>query len=590
MSDVFGRRLLLFFHLVSSRLSLISTMVNFSRTVRVLPLLVACTIDRAKAFVSSTVISAASSSKLRQSKDFFASTALASTTILAMSTIAEPSTVPSWADLESKVGSTTVGNALNKEMELRKEGKASAFVQNTLRQFDSTEEPRITLYRDHAGWCPYCEKTMLLIEEKRIPIKIALVPMRSYGDKPQEFMRKVPGGLLPAIEVDGKVITESQVIMELLDQWHTEADGYRSMLPREGDQAAWTRYEQLARLERELFSWWCTLIFRPEGPLLGGGNPLAKLMGGSKNSGMSSSMQGFLDCMKQVDQQLLSTKGPWFFDEHEYPTMIDFIYVSHVERMLASCAYWQGLNLRDPKWNFKGLVAWLQAFEKREPYLAFKSDYFTHVQDIPPQYGPGYDGGFEDDRLKFVRNIIGRDGSWHLPLSHDDSLQPLYKGPPLPLCVLEAVGLKADAEGCYESCDQKTMADACRYMAAWKLAGNGMNVAKFAARGGPKGAKNPRKSFAAPLADPYAAPDNDVQPTVDAALRVVCAALMDEISPPSLALEDQLRAVVPSGQAKGVVSSLEYLRDRVGVPRDLPLASARYLRAYLNWAIDTLSE
>jgi hypothetical protein len=35
---------------------------------------------------------------------------------------------------------------------------------------------------------------MLLIEEKRIPIKIELVPMRSYGDKPMDFMRKVPNG------------------------------------------------------------------------------------------------------------------------------------------------------------------------------------------------------------------------------------------------------------------------------------------------------------------------------------------------------------------------------------------------------------
>jgi hypothetical protein len=38
----------------------------------------------------------------------------------------------------------------------------------------------------------------------------------------------------------------------------------------------------------------------------------------------------------------------------------------------------------------------------------------------------------------------------------------------------------------------------------------------------------------------------------------------------------------------GIITSLEYLRDRIGVPRDLPLASARYLRAYLNWAIDVL--
>lgn len=49
---------------------------------------------------------------------------------------------------------------------------------------------------------------MLLIEEKQVPIKIELVPMRSYGDKPAAFMRKVPNGLLPAIEVNGRIITE----------------------------------------------------------------------------------------------------------------------------------------------------------------------------------------------------------------------------------------------------------------------------------------------------------------------------------------------------------------------------------------------
>ena len=78
---------------------------------------------------------------------------------------------------------------------------------------------------------------------------ISLVPMRSYGDKPREFMQKVPSGLLPAIEVNGQVITESQVIMELLDEWHPPSDGYRSMMP--GDEAGMARYEKLARLERE---------------------------------------------------------------------------------------------------------------------------------------------------------------------------------------------------------------------------------------------------------------------------------------------------------------------------------------------------
>ena len=306
----------------------------------------------------------------------------------------------SWGELKVTSAEQAGGSALNREVELRKTGNGSAARESTLRLFSSQEKPTITLWRDHAGWCPYCQKTMLLIEEKQVPINIGLVPMRSYGDKPTEFTRMVPGGMLPALTVERangqkQVITESSVIMELLDQWHPESEGYKPMLPDEGDEKGRRRYSQLARLERELFSWWCTLMFRPEGPKMS----VPGLMGmltGKKGPEMSGALSGFLDCMSKVDEELSSTPGPWFFDK-DYPTMIDFVFVSHVERMLASCAYWKGVNLRDDEMRskFRGLNKWLDAFDKRECFLAFKSDYYTHIKDIPPQYGPSYDGGFE---------------------------------------------------------------------------------------------------------------------------------------------------------------------------------------------------
>jgi len=127
-------------------------------------------------------------------------------------------------------------------------------------------------------------------------------------------------------------------------------------------------------------------------------------------------------------------------------------------------------------------------------------------------------------------------------------------------------------------------------MASWKLATNGVNVAKFAARGGPAGSKNPRKTFGAELADPYAQSDENVRETVDEALRVICAAIKatDQKIPDEMFVA-MLKESVPKSKVAGVVSSLVYLRDRIGCPRDLPLASGRYLRAYLNWGIDTLA-
>jgi glutathione S-transferase len=180
-------------------------------------------------------------------------------------------------------------------------------------------------------------------------------------------------------------------------------------------------------------------------------------------------------------------------------------------------------------------------------------------------------------------------------LSHDDPLQPLYRGPPLPLCVLESAGITADSNGSYEAsalANTEGMQRICRLMAAWKLAGNGDKVSKFAARGGLEGSQNPRKQFGAELADPYALSDTSVQSTVDAALRVVCLALSDanEEGKLSDSYRQLLLDVVPSNQVAGVVGSIAYLRDRIGVPRDLPLASGRYLRAYLNWGIDVLSK
>ena len=57
----------------------------------------------------------------------------------------------------------------------------------------------------------------LLLEEKRIPYRMEKVNMRCYGDKPPSFLKKVPSGLLPVIELDGRVVTESADIMALLE-------------------------------------------------------------------------------------------------------------------------------------------------------------------------------------------------------------------------------------------------------------------------------------------------------------------------------------------------------------------------------------
>ena len=382
---------------------------------------------------------------------------------------------------------------------------------------------------------------------------------------------------------DGRyqTVTESQVIMELIDNLHPPSDGYIPMMPQ--DEKLLRKHNELARLERELFSWWCNLIFRPESSLGGG---MSSLIGAVMGGEVSGAMKGFMDCLDKVDSALRSTKGPWFLGS-DHPMMIDLIFVSHIERMLASCAYWKGLQIRGTgKW--KGIDAWFDAFDKRPSYLAFKSDFYTNIMDIPPQYGPGYDGGFKNKREEFQDILTGQDGkSWSLPLSHDaNPLEPLYKGPPLPECVLDAADLSN-----YKNANRSKMAKACRQVAGWKLASNGEEVSKFSARGGSRGSKNPRKTFQAPLSDPYAASDEQALPYVDRVLQIVCEVLLDDSDEHEKFLkqfESQLSSSLDASVKDDVLDSLVYLRDRVGVPRDMPLAAARQFRGHLNWAMETI--
>ena len=69
----------------------------------------------------------------------------------------------------------------------------------TLRLFDapSKDAVRVTLFRDTAAWCPYCEKVWLALEEKRVPYEVQKVNMNCYGDKPAWFWAMQPSGGIP---------------------------------------------------------------------------------------------------------------------------------------------------------------------------------------------------------------------------------------------------------------------------------------------------------------------------------------------------------------------------------------------------------
>lgn len=417
-------------------------------------------------------------------------------------------------------------------------GAGPAHTDAKLRLFGQKEEDvRVTFYRDTAAWCPYCQKVWLLLEEKEIPYRLEKINMRSYGDKPADFLRRVPNGLLPALEIDGQFMTDSLPIMQTLDAAFEQGP---PMVPPPGTPER-ERAQKLLGLERELFRWWCQLTFQPGKGL------------------MDSHEKGVLNTLKQVDEALGETAGPWFLGG-EAPSLVDLQYVSHVERMLASLLYWKGLPLRGTG-QLPHMDAWLAAFEERPAYLATKSDYYTHCMDIPPQYGPGQSVGGAAPYAKVIDGDGGAGAAWQLPLE----LGPEGRGKVEPLAPLQDAG-----------------DEAARHEAAFKLVKNHAAIAAFAARGAGEPGD---KQFQAPLADPYAKPSKEALPAVDVCLRHVAHALLEgtEAAAPSATAD-----LGSGGSRPALAVSLAYLRDRVGVPRDMGQAAGMHFRANLNWMIGQL--
>ena len=234
--------------------------------------------------------------------------------------------------------------------------------QSTLRLFGKTEaDIRVTLFRDNHAWCPYCQKVWLWLEEMQVPYRIQKVTMFCYGKKESWYRRKVPSGMLPAIELDGRIITESDDILLALEK---EFDVlYRGM---EDPQVI-----PLRKLERLLFRAWCSwLCYRAIFPGQEKGN-----------------RQQFIETVAMVEEALAKTPGAYFLAEF---STVDVIFTPYVERMNASLYYYKGYSLREEN---SQLSQWFDAMETRSTYRGTQSDFHTHVHDLPPQMGGCYANG-----------------------------------------------------------------------------------------------------------------------------------------------------------------------------------------------------
>jgi len=360
--------------------------------------------------------------------------------------------------------------------------------QTEVRLFGADKDKvRVKFYRDNHAWCPYCHKVWMQLEEKQIPYQVEKVSMNCYGTKSLSFLAKTPMGLLPAIEIDGKFDTESSYIMELLEDNFPES---KPMTPQ--------GTAEMLQLERSLFGAWLSWL-------------RADPNGGPR----------FERAMDATERALERSGGPYFLGD--VFTLADCVFASSLERIAASILFYKGLKIRGTE-RWSKVEAWFREMEKRDSYLASRSDYHTHVHDLPPQIGGCLASG-TPEQLAAAAEIDGTDGrSWNLPLPPltADSLEPGSENP-----VLDRLEAANALVKCHEGILKSS-------------------------KGGAE---------------------------AEAAFQIVAQALVEGY---------EANALKGGEIEKSAAKSLRWTRDRICVPRDMSFAAARQLRAHLNWAADII--
>lgn len=368
--------------------------------------------------------------------------------------------------------------------------------------------------------------------------------MSCYGDKPREFLQMQPNGQIPVALIDGKIYGQSNDILAALEELFPNHKSLKA--PTEGKE---TRSRELLMLERSLAGAWL----------------------GWLRAGGSSQMyrQNMEDILVEVESALKASGGPFFMGKEI--SIVDVQYLSFLERMCASLLFFKGFRIRvspgsNEKVAYPAINRWFDALEEKPAYQLTMSDYYTHCWDLPPQLGgcvPEPEGESYRKAINGERSLDGSQGSWELPL------QP-HNG-----------GIEKDWEWAGDDATAKREA-------VERLSANHMAVVKFAARGAGKKGMPP---VMAPLADPRASPSEAIQTGVDAILQTVSLALLEGHEKHVGTMEKLADAMVREGgidYADGIIASVTYLRDRVGVPRDMKLPAARQLRAYLNWSLSLM--
>lgn len=451
--------------------------------------------------------------------------------------------LPSWEDLEKLLKSQQIPAEKSFRDRLKMGSEHSALAK--IRKFSPSDNTFATFYKDAASWCPYCQKVWIALEEKQISYKVVVVDMNCYAgsSKPSDFLKVQPSGSLPCVVFnDGTkefAIGESNDILAAIDEMKPTPKG-NYLIPKENseemDYMKFLCDDGRKSLERRLFSEWMLYLTGKRKPV--------------------EYKERYEAMLYEVDSVLAKSPGNFFMGKDI--SMADIKFIPFIERQAATLLYFKGFQLRnESKWP--NIVKWLREMEKRPSYGATKSDVYTHSRALPPQIG-GECTFSPDNEFITTKNSVD---AYCLPTSVKPDFEDLSWREP----------------------GWETEGKLHRREAAERILHNRENILKFASRAA---GKPGFPVAAATLADPMAFGNDSARVAIDVFLRYTIHGLLqtgsrNKIGTSEDSLNEAAKALVRGGDGTAlvIVDCLDYLRQRVGVPRDMSYPAAQQLRAEL---------
>jgi len=193
------------------------------------------------------------------------------------------------------------------------------------------DAPVLTLYRDANGWCPFCERVWLQLEQKGLPYEEVLISLK---DKPAWYLEMVPTGLVPAVKIEssGEVLWESADIMRRIEA-DFSSDAAPPLLPV-ADSAERARAEEMmegsAALGKAGFQ--VAMSARNES------------LGEPERAALRASFEAAL---RHLDAQIAAGGGPFMLGADF--SLVDCTYAPLLERWAVQLPLTMGFDLRPPQ-------------------------------------------------------------------------------------------------------------------------------------------------------------------------------------------------------------------------------------------------